>query len=98
MLLLGNWENPNRLMANKNAALEVKSLRPKQLLTTLNPCGMKEGIFHSKSTYNAALKYLQRRAELLQLLPTAEVAQTQILTQHPAHRAALCATSNKNHT
>lgn len=52
MLLLGNRENSNRLIANKNAVLEVKSWSLKQLLIMLNPCRMKKGIFSLKCLYN----------------------------------------------
>lgn len=48
MLLLGNRENSNRLIANKNAVLEVKSWSLKQLLIMLNPCRTKKGIFSLK--------------------------------------------------
>lgn len=58
MLLLGNRENSNRLIANKNAVLEVKSWSLKQLLIMLNPCRMKKGIFSLKCLYNLKKKSL----------------------------------------
>lgn len=98
MLLLGNRENSNRLIANKNAVLEVKSWSLKQLLIMLNPCRMKKGIFSSKCLYNFFKKIfilLQRLTEFFQLFPAAGTLQIQILKQHPAQRFALCVTYKK---
>lgn len=73
MLLLGNRVLIG-LWQTKNAALEVKSLRPKQILIMLNPCRPKKGIFSSKCTYSAFLKvFLQSFASFFQLIPTAEI-------------------------